>query len=191
MLDVLRSIIWYLLRRLLARSPAEVDIVALRHQVAVLQRQSRHRPKLTRWDRLLFAALYRVQPDVLRSISIVRPETVVRWHRAGFRLYWKHKSRGKAGRPLVSREVRALIREISISNPLWGAPRVHGKLLKIGIDVSQSTVAKYMVRGRHPPFTGMVDFLAEPRRRRYCRHRPVCGFDDRIQADVRSRHSGS
>ena len=77
MLDVLRSIIWYLLRRLLARSPAEVDIVALRHLVAVLQRQSRHRSKLTRWDRLLFAALYRVQPDVLRSISIVRPETVV------------------------------------------------------------------------------------------------------------------
>ena len=78
MRDVLKSIAWYLLRRIIFRSPVEADIVALRHQVAVLQRQVRHRPKLTRWDRLLFAALYRVQPDVLRSISIVRPETVVR-----------------------------------------------------------------------------------------------------------------
>ena len=146
MLDVLKSIIWYLLRRFFARSPVEVDIVALRHQVAVLQRQVRHRPKLTRWYRLLFAALYRVQPDVLRSISIVRPETVVRWHRAGFCLYWKHKSRGKAGRPRVPGEVRALIREISIANPLWGAPRIHGELLKLGIDVSQSTCCSRRAR---------------------------------------------
>ena len=159
MLEVLKSIIWYLLRRFLARSPVEADIVALRHQVAVLQRQSHHRPKLMCWDRLLFAALYRVQPDVLRSISIVRPETVVRWHRAGFRLYWKHKSRGKVGRPRVPGEMRTLIRKISIANPLWGAPRIHGELLKIGIDVSQSTVAKYLVRGRRPPSQGWLTFL--------------------------------
>ena len=133
--------------------------MALRHQVAVLQRQSHHRPKLMCWDRLLFAALYRVQPDVLRSISIVRPETVVRWHRAGFRLYWKHKSRGKVGRPRVPGEMRTLIRKISIANPLWGAPRIHGELLKIGIDVSQSTVAKYLVRGRRPPSQGWLTFL--------------------------------
>ena len=124
MRDVLKSVIWDLFRRLIARSPVEADIVALRHQVAVLQRQVRHRPKFTRWDRLLFAALYRVQPDVLRSISIVRPETVVRWHRAGFRLYWKHKSRGKAGRPHVLGEVRALIREISIANGFVRAKRL-------------------------------------------------------------------
>ncbi len=159
MFDFLKSIIWDLFRRFFARSPVEADIVALRHQVAVLQRQIRHRPKLTRWDRMLFAALYRVQPDVLRSISIVRPETVVRWHRIGFRLYWKHKSRGKAGRPRVPEEARALIREISIANPLWGAPRIHGELLKLGIDVSQSTVANYMVRDRRPPSQGWLTFL--------------------------------
>ncbi len=159
MFDFLKSIIWDLFRRFFARSPVEADIVALRHQVAVLQRQIRHRPKLTRWDRMLFAALYRVQPDVLRSISIVRPETVVRWHRIGFRLYWKHKSRGKAGRPRVPEEARALIREISIANPLCGAPRIHGELLKLGIDVSQSTVANYMVRDRRPPSQGWLTFL--------------------------------
>jgi len=159
MLDFLKSIIWSLFRRVVAQSPVEADLVAFRHQVAVLQRQIGHRPMLTLWDRLFFAALYHVQPDVLRSISIVRPETVVRWHRAGFRLYWKHKSRCKAGRPRVPAEVRALIREISIANPLWGAPRIHGELLKLGIDVSQSTVANYMVRGRRPPSQGWLTFL--------------------------------
>ena len=159
MFDFLKSIIWGLFRRVVARSSAEADLVALRHQVAVLQRQIHHRPRLTHWDRLLFAALYRFQPSVLRSISIVRPETVVRWHRVGFRLYWKHKSWGRAGRPRVPAEVRALIREISIANPLWGAPRIHGEMLKLGIDVSQSTVANYMVRARHPPSQGWLTFL--------------------------------
>ncbi len=125
----------------------------------MLRRQVGCRPNLARWDRLFFAALYRVHPDVLRSISIVRPETVVRWHRAGFRLFWRHKSRGKAGRPRVPTEVRRLVRTISIANPLWGAPRIHGELLKIGIDISQSTVAKYMVRGRRPPSQGWLTFL--------------------------------
>jgi transposase InsO family protein len=159
MLDFLKSIIWGLFRHVVIGSSAEADNLTLRHQVAVLQRQIGHRPKLTNWDRLLFAVLYRAQPDVLRSITIVRPETVVRWHRAGFRLFWKHKSRGKSGRPRAPAEVRALIREISIANPLWGAPRIHGELLKLGIDVSQSTVANYMVRGRRPPSQGWLTFL--------------------------------
>ena len=159
MFDILKSIIRGLFRRGVVGSPAEADNLVLRHQVAVLQRQIDHRPKLTRWDRLLFATLYRFQPSVLRSISIVQPETVVRWHRAGFRLFWKHKSRGEAGRPRVPGDVRALIREISIANPLWGAPRIHGELLKLGIDVSQSTVATYMVRGKHHPSQGWLTFL--------------------------------
>lgn len=159
MLAILQSIIWCLFRRAVARSSLVADLVALRHQVAVLQRQVRHRPKLTRWDRLLFAVLYRAQPNVLQSISIVRPETVVRWHRAGFRLNWEHKSRGKLGRPRVTEEVRTLIKEISVANPLWGAPRIHGELLKLGIDVSQSTVAKYMDRGRRPPSQSWLTFL--------------------------------
>ena len=159
MFDFLKSIIRVLFQRVFVGSSAEADNLALRHQVAVLQRQIGHRPKLTRWDRLLFAARYRFKPRVLQSILIVRPETVVQWHRAGFRLFWKHKSRGKAGRPRVPGDVRALIREISITNPLWGAPRIHGELLKLGFDVSQSTVATYMVRGRHPPSQGWLTFL--------------------------------
>jgi hypothetical protein len=159
MIAILQSIIWGLFRRVVSRSSLEADLIALRHQVGVLQRQARQRPQLTRWDRLLFAALYRAQPNVLQSISIVHPETVVRWHRAGFRLYWKRKSRGKAGRPRVPEEARALIREISVANPWWGAPRVHGELLKLGIDISQSTVAKYMVRGRRPRSQCWLIFL--------------------------------
>jgi transposase InsO family protein len=159
MVDVVKTIFWLLVRRVVARSRLEADLVALGHQVSLLRRQLGHRPKLTRWDRLFFSALYHVQPDVLQSILIVRPETVVRWHRAGFRLIWKVKSRGKAGRPGVPADVRRLIREISIANPLWGAPRIHGELLKLGIDISQSTVANYMVRGRRPPSQGWLTFL--------------------------------
>lgn len=156
---LLKSVIWALFRRLVVGSSVDAENMALRHQVQVLQRQLRPRPRLTQWDRLLFASLYHVQRDVVRSISIVRPETVVRWHRAGFRLFWKHRSRGKAGRPRVPVEARRLIRQISMENPLWGAPRIHGELLKLGIDVSQSTVAKYMVRGRGPPSQGWLTFL--------------------------------
>jgi hypothetical protein len=154
MLDTLRSIFWALFRRVLGRSRQEADLLSLRHQVTVLQRQLGQRPRFTRWDRLLFAVLYHLQPDMLRSVSIIRPETVVRWHRAGFRLFWRRRSRGKPGRPRVPGEVRQLIRQISIDNPLWGAPRIHGELLKLGIDVCQSTIANYMVRGRRPPSQG-------------------------------------
>jgi transposase InsO family protein len=159
MLVLLKSIIWSLFRRIVAGSAADAENVALRHQVRVLHSQLRRRPKLTRWDRLLFASLYHVHSDVLRSISIVRPETVVRWHRAGFGLFWKRRSRGRAGRPRVPTEVRKLIRRIGVENPLWGAPRIHGELLKLGIDVSQSTVATYMVRRRHPPSQSWLTFL--------------------------------
>lgn len=107
-----KSIFWILFRRLLGPTVDEADVTTLPHQVMVLQRQLGKRPKLTRWDRLLFTALYHVQPEMLRSITIVRPETVVRWHRTGFRLLWRHKSRGKAGRPRVPVEVRRLIGQI-------------------------------------------------------------------------------
>jgi transposase InsO family protein len=159
MFDVLKSIILGLFRHAVVASTTDAELLALRHQIAVLQRQIGRRPKLTYWDRFLFAVLYSIQPRVLRSISIVRPETVIRWHREGFRLFWKHKSRGKAGRPRVPAEVRRLIRKICIANPLWGAPRIHGELLKIGIEVSQSTVAKYMVRGNPPPSQAWFTFL--------------------------------
>lgn len=105
---LVRFSVWSLFRRIVVGSSAEADNLVLRHQLAVLQRQIGHRPKLTRWDRLLFAALYRFNPRVSQSILIVRPEIVVRWHRVGFRLFWKHKSRCEAGPPRVPGDVRVL-----------------------------------------------------------------------------------
>jgi transposase InsO family protein len=93
------------------------------------------------------------------TLAIVRPDTVIRWHRAGFRLYWRWKSRRRCGRPAVSLVMRRLIRDMSIANPLWGAPRIHGELLKLGIDVGQTSVAKYMARRRGPPSQGWRTFL--------------------------------
>ena len=99
---------------------------------------------------------------MLDAVKIVRPETVIRWHRAGFRAYWRWKSRPRSGRPKTPLEIRQLIREISLANPLWGAPRIHGELLKLGTDVGQTTVAKYMARGRRPPSHGWKAFLHNP-----------------------------
>jgi hypothetical protein len=93
------------------------------------------------------------------ALAIVRPDTVIRWHRAGFRLYWRWKSRHRCGRPAVPLEIRRLIREMSIANSLWGAPRIHGELLKLGIEIGQTSVAKYMARRRAPPSQGWRTFL--------------------------------
>jgi hypothetical protein len=103
--------------------------------------------------------LYRLIPGILNTLVIVKPETVIRWHRAGFRLFWRWKSRSRGGRPRVQLEIRQLIRDISLVNPLWGAPRIHGELLKLGIDVGQTSVAKYMARYRRPPSQGWKTFL--------------------------------
>jgi hypothetical protein len=98
-------------------------------------------------------------PITLDALAIIRPETVMRWHRAGFRSYWRWKSRRRPGRPAALDEIRQLIRDMSIANPLWKAPRIHGKLLKLGIDVGQTSVAKYMSRGRRPQSQGWKTFL--------------------------------
>jgi len=98
-----------------------------------------------------FTCLYRLVPGILNTLVIVKPETVIRWHRAGFRLFWRWKSRARGGRPKVPLEIRQLIRDMSLANPFWGAPRIHGELLKLGIDVGQTSVAKYMARHRRPP----------------------------------------
>ena len=92
-------------------------------------------------------------------MKILKPETVIRWHRAGFRAWWRWKSRSRGGRPRTPDEIRQLIREMSVANPLWGAPRIHGELLKLGIDVGQTTVAKYMARTRRTPSQGWKTFL--------------------------------
>src|SRR5436305_5347619 len=116
-------------------------------------------PVFSNFDRLIFVCLYRIAPRILDAVSIVEPETVIRWHRAGFRSFWRWKSRRRAGRPQVSTEVRRLIRDMSLANPLWGAPRIHGELLKLGIDIGQTSVGKYMARRRRPPSQGWKTFL--------------------------------
>src|SRR4051794_37221106 len=142
-----------------SKTSLEAEILALRHQLNVLRRRSPRRPVLSNFDRLIFVCLYRIAPRILDAVTIVQPETIIRWHRAGFRSFWKWKSRQRVGRPNVSLKVRRLIREMSLANPLWGAPRIHGELLKLGIDVGQTSVAKYMARRRRTPSQGWRTFL--------------------------------
>jgi hypothetical protein len=137
----------------------EAENVALRHQVMVLRRQTRGRIRLTNLDRLFLVQLYRWFPSILRVLAIVKPKTVIRWHRAGFRRYWRWKLRSRGGRPQIDAELRALIRRMSLDNPLWGVPRIHGELLKLGFEVAQSTVAKYMIKRWGPPSQGWRTFL--------------------------------
>src|ERR1700686_3300232 len=142
-----------------SQASLEAENMILRHQLNVLQRKSPKRPTFGMLDHLIFAGLYRLAPKVLGALAIVKPETVIKWHRAGFRSYWRWKSRRRGGRPIVAPEIRKLIREMSIANPLWGAPRIHGELLKIGIDIGQTSVAKYMAKRRDPPSQGWRTFL--------------------------------
>src|SRR5437660_10484205 len=127
-----------------SKSRLDAENSALRHQPIVLQRRVSGRVKLTNGDRLFLVMLYRWFPAILEAMTIIRPETLVRWHRAGFRRYWRWKSRNLGGRPRIDAGLRALIRRMSIENMLWGAPRIQGELLKLGFAVAQSTVAKYM-----------------------------------------------
>jgi transposase InsO family protein len=137
----------------------EAENAALRHQLFVLQRRVRGRVQLTSGDRLFLVILYRWFPSVLKAITIIRPETLVRWHRAGFRRYWRWKSCSFGGRPQIAANLRSLIRRMSAENPLWGAPRIHGELLKLGFEVAQSSVANYMVKRSGPPSQGWRTFL--------------------------------
>jgi transposase InsO family protein len=142
------------------RSRLEAEILILRHQLNVLQQRTPRRRLHLRWvDRALFIWLYRRCPRILDAMSIVRPETVVRWHRKGFTGYWRWKSRSPGGRPRIAREVRDLIRRMSFENSLWGATKIHGELLKLGIAVAQSTVSVYMVPRRDRPLQTWKTFL--------------------------------
>src|SRR5205823_10000440 len=144
------ALLVFLLRLLVLPSKPECRLeaenAALRQQVAVLQRKVRGRVRLTNSDRLFFVLLYRWFPSILKTMTIIQPETLVRWHRAGFRRYWRWKSRNLGGRSPIAAELRALIRRMSLENTLWGAPHIHGELLKLGFTVAQSTVAKYMAK---------------------------------------------
>jgi len=154
------SLVWSVLVLLFrSRVSLEAEILILRHQLNI---QRRHLPKrlaFSAMDRLIFVGLYRLVPNTIKALTIVKPDTVIRWHRAGFRSYWRWKSRHRCGRPIAPLEIRRLIREMSIANPLWGAPRIHGELLKLGIVIGQTSVAKYMARRRGPPSQGWKTFL--------------------------------
>src|SRR6266481_6359118 len=133
------------------KSRLEAENAALRHQLIVLRRKLHGRVRLTNNDRWFFIQLYRWFPSILKVLTIIQPETLVRWHRAGFRCYWRWKSRPRGGRPQIDTDMRVLIRRMSVENPLWGAPRIHGELLKLGLEIAQSSVAKYMVKRRGRP----------------------------------------
>src|SRR5437660_5173585 len=157
------ALLWFFLTMFASpfksKSRLEAENAALRHQLIVLRRRVRGRVQFTNGDRLFLVQLYRWFPSILRAITIIRPETLVRWHRAGFRRYWRWKSRSLGGRPKIDADLRALIRRMSAENSLWGAPRIHGELLKLGFEVGQSSVAKYMVKRCGPRSQGWRTFL--------------------------------
>jgi len=141
------------------KSRLEAENAALRRQLIVLQRKVTGRVQLTNSDRLFFIQLYRWFPSVLKAMMIVRPETLVRWHRAGLRSYWRRKFHSMGGRPQIPAELRALIWRMSVDNRLWGAPHIHGELLKLGFAVAQSTVGKYMAKRGNPSGQSWSTFL--------------------------------
>src|ERR1700720_417650 len=157
MLMLVRSIVSRLVCRFRSRAGLELENLALHHQLRVLRRQRPGRPFLFAVDRLLWIWLYRLWRRCLEVMVLVKPATVVQGHRQGFRLFWRWRSR--AGRPSLDREVRDLIRQMNAANSLWGAPRIHGELLKLGIEISQATVAKYTVRRRGTPLPTWRNFL--------------------------------
>ena len=160
MIALIRFLLTILTSPFKSKSRLEAENAALRQQLVVLQRKVKGRGEISNGDRLFFVQLYRWFPSILEVLTIIQPETLVRWHRAGFRRYWRWTSRRRGGRPQIPTELRALIRRMSTENRLWGAPRIHGELLKLGFEVSQSTVAKYMARRRGPPSQGWRAFLA-------------------------------
>src|ERR1700687_1008879 len=159
MTDLCRLIFWTLVDLMRARATLEAEIWVLRQQISVVRRAAPRRQSFGIFDRLIFVSLYRLFPKASDALAIVKPDTIIRWHRAGFRAYWRWKSRGRGGRPTVPPEIRKLIREMSIANALWGAPRIHGELLKLGIEIGQTSVAKYMARRPGPPSQGWKTFL--------------------------------
>ena len=142
-----------------SRRQLEVENLFLRHQLNIALRRAPCRLRLRGSDRAVLVWLTRLWPSLIGSARVVQPDTILRWHRSGFRAYWRWKSRGQPGRPRVSRELRELIRQMSKDNPLWGAPRIHGELLKLGFELAESTVSKYMIKHRGPPSQTWRTFL--------------------------------
>ena len=145
--------------RFKSRRRLEIENLYLRHQLNIAMRRAPRRLRLRGTDRAFMVWITRFWPDLLSLSRVVRPDTILRWHRAGFRAYWRWKSRGQPGRPRISSELRELIRRMSRENRLWGAPRIHGELLKLGFEVAESTVSKYMIHHRGPPSQTWRTFL--------------------------------
>jgi putative transposase len=149
MMPILRALVAFVVSLVRSRVSLQLEIVALRHQLAIYQRSIR-RPRVRPTDRMLWAWLARHWPRWREVLIFVQPATVIAWQRKRFRDHWARLSQRSPGRPLVSPELRTLIRDISTANPRWGAPRILGELRKLGIEVAKSTVEKYRVRRRRP-----------------------------------------
>jgi len=159
MRNFFRIVIDFLRARFKSRAELEAENILLRHQLNVLKRRHPQHLQVKNSERIILALAYRFFPKLLSAIQIVRPETIIRWHRIGFKALWHWKSRQRGGRSKISKETRDLIREMSVANPLWGAPRIHGELKMLGIEIAQSTVAKYMIKRRGPPSQTWKTFL--------------------------------
>ncbi len=157
MLNLIRALVLAGLAFFRTRRELAVELLALRHQLGVLQRSVK-RPRLSNADRGLWVLLSRRWTSWSDALIIVKPATVVKWHRAGFRRYWRWRSRPKGGRPAIDPEIRELIKRMAAAN-MWGAPRIHGELLKLGIKISEATVSKYLPRRRKPPSQTWRSFL--------------------------------
>ena len=142
-----------------SRQRLEIENLFLRHQLNIALRPAPHRLRLGNSDRALMVWLTWLWPSLIGLARVVEPDTILRWHRAGFRAYWRWRSGGRPGRPKIDRELRDLIRQMSKDNALWGAPRIHGELLKLGFEVAESTVSKYLVKRRGPPSQSWRTFL--------------------------------
>jgi hypothetical protein len=156
---ILRLLVIFVADIFKSRRRLEAENLFLRHQLNIALRRAPTRLRLYGSDRALLVWMTRIWPSLLEILQVTKPETILRWHRSGFTAFWRWKSRNRAGRPKVDRELRDLIRRMSIENPLWGAPRIHGELLMLGFEVAQSTVSKYMIRGRRPPSQSWKTFL--------------------------------
>jgi hypothetical protein len=165
--DILTLIWWTVIGLFRSRSSLEAEILTVRYQLNVLRRKSPKRLAFSNFDRLIFAGLYRIAPRIVNALVIIEPETVIRWHRAEFRSFWRWKSRCRDGRPNVGLEIRQLIRAMSLANPLWGAPRIHGELLKLGIDVGANPLwgaPRIHGKAQEAPIPRLEDIPSQPRR---------------------------
>src|SRR5258707_5877582 len=158
MFEFLRMVLIYPLSLLRPQHELAMEILALRHQITVLKRR-RHRPKLRPWDRYLWMILKRVWPNWRTPLMIFRPDTVIGWQRAGFRMFWRWKSRRRRGRPGKDRELIQLIRRMWSLNPTWGSPRIRDELAKLGLKASTATIRKYRPKSRGKPSQSWRTFL--------------------------------